>query len=72
VGQYVLKLEAFDGEYTSSDTITINVYNDSCEAARSLPNYQPLVGDLNRDCQVDGVDFALLAEDWLKDNSLAE
>jgi hypothetical protein len=31
-----------------------------------------LVGDLNRDCQVDGVDFALLAEDWLKDNSLAE
>jgi len=72
VGQYVLKLEAFDGEYTSSDTITINVYNDSCEAARSLPNYQPLVGDLNTDCQVDGVDFALLAEDWLKDNSLAE
>ena len=72
VGRYVLKLEAFDGEYTSSDTITIDVYNDSCEAARSLPNYQPLVGDLNRDCQVDGVDFALLAEDWLKDNSLAE
>jgi hypothetical protein len=72
VGQYVLKLEAFDGEYTSSDTVTINVYNDSCEAAKSLPNYQPLVGDLDGDCQVDAVDFALLAENWLKDNTLAE
>jgi len=70
VGQYVLKLEAFDGEYTSSDTVTINVYNDSCEAAQSLPNYVPLVGDLNGDCKVDDVDLALLQENWLKDNSL--
>jgi hypothetical protein len=27
-GTYVLQLEANDGEYTSSDTITINVYPD--------------------------------------------
>jgi len=72
LGQYVLQLEAFDGEYTSSDTVTINVYNDSCEAAKSLPNYVPLVGDLNGDCRVDDVDLALLQENWLKDNSLAE
>jgi len=70
VGQYVLKLEAFDGEYTSSDTITINVYNNSCEAAQSLPNYVPLVGDLNGDCKVDDADLALLQANWLKDNSL--
>jgi len=72
VGQYVLKLEAFDGEYTSSDTVTINVYNNSCEAAQSLPNYVPLVGDLNGDCKVDDADLALLQENWLKDNSLTE
>jgi len=72
LGQYVLKLEAFDGEYTSSDTVTINVYNNSCEAAQSLPNYVPLVGDLNGDCRVDDVDLALLQENWLKDNSLTQ
>ncbi len=72
VGEYVLQLEAFDGEYTGSDTVTINVYNDSCEAAQSLPDYVPLVGDLNGDCKVDDVDMALLQENWLKDNSLTE
>jgi hypothetical protein len=65
-----LQLEAFDGEYTSSDTVTINVYSDSCEAAQSLPSYVPLVGDLNLDCKVDDEDLALLQENWLKDNSL--
>jgi hypothetical protein len=72
VGEYVLQLEAFDGEKTDSDTVTINVYNDGCEAAQSLPDYVPLVGDLNGDCKVDDVDLALLQENWLKDNSLTE
>lgn len=72
VGEYVLKLEASDDEYTGSDTITINVYNDSCEAAQSLPDYVPLVGDLNGDCRVDEEDLALLEENWLKDNSLTD
>jgi len=72
VGEYVLQLEASDGEYSGSDTVTINVYNDSCEAAQSLPDYVPLVGDLNGDCKVDDVDMALLQENWLKDNSLTE
>jgi len=72
LGEYVLQLDAFDGEYTSSDTVTINVYNDGCEAAQSLPDYEPLVGDLNGDCRVDDTDLALLQENWLKDNSLAE
>lgn len=71
-GQYVLLLEASDGEYTSSDTLTISVYGDRCEAARSLPEYEPLVGDLNGDCVVDDIDMALLQENWLKDNSLPE
>ena len=72
VGEYVLQLEAFDGEYTGSDTVTINVYNDSCEAAQSLPDYEPLIGDLNGDCRVDIDDMLLLLENWLKDVSLTE
>jgi len=72
LGEYVLQLDAFDGEYSGSDTVTINVYNDSCEAAQSLPDYVPLVGDLNGDCRVDETDMALLEENWLQDNSLTE
>ncbi len=62
LGEYVLQLDAFDGEYTCSDTVTINVYNSNCEAAQSLPDYVPLVGDLNRDCRVDEADMLLLLE----------
>lgn len=72
LGVYVLQLEASDGEYTGSDIITINVYNDSCQAAQSLPGYMPLAGDLNGDCRVDEADMALLEENWLNDNSLTE
>lgn len=72
LGEYVLQLEAFDGEYAGSDTVTIGVYNDSCEATQSRPDYVPLVGDLNGDCKVDDADMALLQEDWLQDNSLVE
>ena len=72
LGEYVLQLDASDGEYSSSDTVTINVYSDSCEAAQSLPDYVPLVGDLNGDCKVDEADMALLEENWLQDNTLTE
>jgi len=72
VGEYVLELVASDGEYTGSDTVTINVYSDSCEAAKSLPDYVPIVGDLNGDCKVNDLDMALLEENWLKDNSLTD
>jgi hypothetical protein len=72
VGEYVLELVASDGEYTGSDTVTINVYSDSCQAAQSLPDYVPILGDLNGDCKVDDADLALLEENWLKDNSLTD
>jgi hypothetical protein len=72
LGEHVLQLEAFDGEYTSSDIVTINAYNDSCEAAKALPDYEPTPGDLNGDCIVDDLDLAILQENWLKDNSLTE
>ncbi|MHC4241916.1 MAG: hypothetical protein ACYS8I_10910 [Planctomycetota bacterium] len=72
VGEYVLQLDVSDGAKTGSDTVTINVYNDGCEAAQSLPDYEPFPGDLNGDCRVDELDLAILEEDWLKDNSLTE
>jgi hypothetical protein len=72
LGEYVLQLEASDGEKTGSDTVTINVYENGCEAAKSLPDYEPFPGDLNGDCKVDDLDLAILEEDWLKDNSLTE
>jgi len=72
LGEYVLQLDASDGEYSGSDTVRINVYSDSCQAAQSLADYEPLVGDLNGDCKVDELDMALLEENWLKDSSLTE
>ena len=72
VGEYVLNLLAFDGEYRGEDTVTINVYNDSCQAAQSLADYVPIVGDLNGDCRVDDADKVLLEENWLNENSLTD
>jgi len=72
VGEYVLKMLAFDGEYRGEDTVTINVYNDGCQAAQSLPDYEPIAGDLNGDCKVDDADMAMLEENWLKDISLID
>jgi len=72
VGTYVLELTADDGELQVADTVTINVYSDGCEAAKSLPDYVPLVGDLDEDCDVDLDDLALLLENWLKCVSLDE
>jgi hypothetical protein len=72
LGEYVLQLEASDGEYAGTDTVTINVYNNGCEAAQSLPDYVPSPGDLNGDCVVDDLDLAILQADWLEDSSLIE
>jgi len=70
LGEYVLQLEAFDGEYSGSDTVTINVYNDSCEAAKSLPDFELLPGDINEDCIVNELDIVILVEHWLQCNAL--
>jgi hypothetical protein len=70
VGDYVLELAANDSSDTGTDTITIHVFENACEATKSLPNYVPLVGDLNADCRVDDLDLALLQENWLKNIEL--
>jgi len=70
VGDYVLELAANDSSDTGTDTITIHVFENACEATKSLPDYVPLVGDLNEDCRVDDLDLALLQENWLKNIEL--
>jgi len=66
LGTYVLQLEADDGEYTGSDTLTIGVFSDHCEAAKSLPGWTPSTGDINLDCVVDQLDMDILLEHWLE------
>jgi len=66
LGTYVLQLEADDGKYKGADTLTINVFSDHCEAAKSLPDWTPIPGDLNLDCVVDQLDLDILNEQWLE------
>jgi hypothetical protein len=69
-GEYVLQLEADDGDNQTADTMTINVYIDSCEAAKSLPGYEPIPGDINGDCIVNDLDMAIVEAHWLECNAL--
>lgn len=69
-GKYVLQLEADDSEYTGSNTLTINVFADGCEAAKSLPDFQLIPGDINEDCIVNELDMAILEAHWLEGNAL--
>lgn len=66
LGEYVLQMGADDGEYTGSDTLTINVFSDHCEAAKSLPGWIASPGDINLDCVVDQLDIVILIENWLE------
>ncbi len=70
LGEYILQLQADDGEYQSTDTLTINVYSDHCAAAQAQPGWQPLPGDINLDCVVDQADLDILLEHWLNCNGL--
>jgi len=71
VGQYVLELHAVDARQNEgSGQVEIAVYNDSCEAAKSLPDYEPIPGDVNGDCRFDELDMEILNEHWLECNAL--
>ncbi len=66
LGTYVLQLEADDGEYKGADTLTIGVFSDNCEAAKSVPGWTAILGDINLDCVVDQLDLDILNEQWLE------
>ena len=73
IGEYTLRLTADDGELVDnvgSAKITIEVFENSCEAAKSLPGFVPIPGDLNADCRKNFFDFELFAAGWLDCNAL--
>jgi len=71
-GRYELELYAIDAtQMQDSDMMEINVYGDSCEAAKNNPNgYTAPLYDFNNDCKVNFIDFAMFATEWLRDESL--
>lgn len=72
MGQYTLELHAVDAKANEgSDQMEISVYGSACEAAKNHPDgYIAPTGDLNNDCKVDFLDFAVVAAAWLDDASL--
>ena len=73
-GLYVLKLWADDTDgKTGEDLMRIEVYADSCEAAKNQPEgYTALEYDFNEDCRSDIEEFASVAEEWLMFNYLLD
>lgn len=72
-GTYQLQLYARDATMQEdTDVIEINVYADSCEAAKNGPDgYTAPQFDFNDDCKEDFLDFALFVAGWLDDASLS-
>lgn len=68
---YTVKLTVSNGGINSdvTDKMRIEVYDDSCQAAR-LGLGQIVIVDINQDCIVDLKDFAIVAISWLNDNAL--
>lgn len=69
VGTYELTLTADDGDKDTSDTVTVNVYETACDAAKGA-GVELIVGDVNEDCVVDMGDAMVMAGDWLSCISL--
>jgi len=64
-GAYELTLTANDTVYTGSDTVSLTVYNDWCDALRTTGSLVPHETDYNGDCITDMRDFAILASEWM-------
>jgi len=73
-GRYAMQLHAVDQTSQEAyDLVEINVYSDSCEAAKNSPEgYTPSAYDFNADCVVDINDFAMFASDWLDGSALMD
>jgi len=67
-GAYTLQLEASDGQYTTTDTMQIVLYQDACEHAKNQEGFELIPGDINEDCIVNELDLAILEEHWLEWN----
>ena len=69
-GDYLFRLTADDGDLQSSGLTQVLVRANACLAAQAKPGYAVIPGDFNNDCIVNLADFAALAGNWLKCNSL--
>lgn len=73
-GEYTFKLFINDGMYGVEDEInyefTVIVLQASCELVKA--DGLLFASDLNEDCQVDLLDLAILAQDWLRCNNPAD
>ena len=70
-GTYQFVLTGNDSSATGSDTVAVVVAATPCLAARAMPGYTPITGDLDGDCYVDIRDLALFVAHWLECSSLA-
>ncbi|MBN1818533.1 MAG: PKD domain-containing protein [Sedimentisphaerales bacterium] len=73
-GTYEVQLTATDAEgNVTSDTVQISVAEDACAAAQNAPDWAGFsLYDTDQDCDVDLVDFAAFAAQWLDDRNLID
>ena len=64
-GLFVVTLTADDTDLTGSDTVSVLIYPDWCEAIKELEGLTPRMTDHNEDCVTDVLDFAIFAREWL-------
>ena len=69
-GWYLFQITVTDAVGTGLDQCNVGVYVNACEAAKADPgdisaSYPDGHGDIDGDCDVDLVDFALVAGSWL-------
>lgn len=70
-GTYQFVLTGNDGTIASSDTVQVVAAATPCLAAKAVPGYTPITGDLDGDCYVDIRDLAVFVSHWLECSSLA-
>jgi len=66
-GLYELELAAYDGEFTVTDSMVIQLYDTSCTHAQNQEGFGWLAADINHDCKVNLPDFANMAANWLEE-----
>jgi hypothetical protein len=65
-GDYTFRLRASDSNLQGTGQLLVLVRNTPCLAARAVPSYAAIDGDVNLDCIVDMDDFVSLAVTWLR------
>ncbi len=70
-GTYEVKLTVSDGSNVVEATAQVDVYDDACAAAQAASSWAGFNDmDYDADCDVDLVDFAAFAAQWLDDRNL--